>query len=163
MGTLLFLFGGAAIGGFFVKRDTEQTLIERGVKVPGTVLERKEYRNREPDEPDTVSHGLLVEFQGPVQLETREFAVTWKAYDHNDRGSRVDVIYDPVKPSVAMLGGDLNDQTSTTFLVVGIVVLCVSFGLYGWAYKLAKDERDEAPDLEEALASAKKGSGRVTR
>lgn len=163
---LAFVFGLAGvflIGWSFIERHTEDILASRGVHVPGEVRSRDFDRDIDPDDngrirtKDSISTYYLHVAYIAGQTEYSEtFAVTEQAYNTHPTFSRVEVVYDPQNPRVAQLGGGLNTTSSKATRLLGAVVLIVGIACAGWAQKLARDERNEVPDLHEALAKAKR-------
>lgn len=142
----------------FVLRKDEDILAQRGVRVFGTVLAHRHDSNRSPGEPrESARHTYSLEVQYLSSVPTKQFSVSKHDYDLIRNFTPVEVIYDPENPKLARLGGDLAKNTSSEAILFAAILGAVglALGIYGW--KLRKDARDEAPDLDEALMNARRG------
>lgn len=139
----------------FYQRSGEEVLASRGVRVLGIV----QWKTTDPNTRGGGSYYYLgVEyFVGDSRL-TKEFSVTHRAYVSHPFRSQVEVVYDPQNPKHARLVGDLNNAASWKTLLIGIGAVVGSFAAGIWARSVANRDKNDIPDLDEAIARAKRGS-----
>ena len=70
--------------------------------------------------------------------------------------SKPQIVYDPQNSRRAMLEGRLAGQSSLDVFPIGALLLAGGVAFTIWLFKLKRDVREEAPDLIDALAAARK-------
>jgi hypothetical protein len=145
------------IAGFAVQAD-ERILAARGVHVPGTIVGRRSQVENDTDRKDRrVEYFLSVQYLSSAP--SKEFKVSQFAYNLAS-SSKIQVVYDPQDPTRARLEGRVASQSSMDIFPIGGLLLVGSLAFTIWFIKLKKDAREEAPDLIEALAVARKSRRR---
>jgi hypothetical protein len=141
------------IAGFAVQAD-ERILAARGVHVPGTIVGKRSRLDEDADGKDRrMEYYLSVHYLSSAP--SKEFKVNQFAYNLAS-SSKIQVVYDPQDPQRARLEGRIASQSSMDLFPIGGLLLVGSLAFTIWFIKLKKDAREEAPDLIDALASARK-------
>jgi hypothetical protein len=141
------------IVGFALKSD-ERIFASRGVHVPGTIVgKRSRVLNDTNGKNRRVVYFLSVQYLSSAP--SKEFKVS--QFDYNlASSSKIQVVYDPQYPTRARLEGRIASQSSMDVFPFSGLFLAGGIGLTIWLFKLKKDAREEAPDLIDALANARK-------
>ncbi|HXH62447.1 MAG TPA: DUF3592 domain-containing protein [Fimbriimonadaceae bacterium] len=149
IGGLLPLVGSVS------QHKTEDILASRGVHVHGIVQVAGIETDTDSDGSSSRSYYLEVSYHPSNYTTRQKFYVTRSAYESHPFHSVVEVIFDPVDPRVAILGGDLNNSTSTKSLIIGLALWAASIAAGIWALLMHRSEA--VFELDEAVARAKRG------
>ncbi|MFI5384538.1 MAG: DUF3592 domain-containing protein [Fimbriimonadales bacterium] len=145
---------GGIVGFVFGMREhqTESMLNAHGMRATGTVRYARARESGSSSSRRGASQQdffLCVDYAVQGAPTERWFECTMWAMDTHPQGSTVEVIYDPANPSTAMLGGNLNSESSgwTFYGSVIAFLLGVLLALYiKLNYRQLSDEIGDGPD-----------------
>jgi hypothetical protein len=141
-----------AISAYQFRRDAG--LRAHGTQTVGTVIVADtDLRRQGADR--TTNHYLTVRYAAAGRTIQHRFSVSAFTFDHSPFGAQVAVVYDPDNPEVASLPS--NETPGTAFLMPGIFGLVLIVLAGGLLITARVPPQETTPDLEEALASARKG------
>lgn len=155
LGVALLIFSVILIAFSYVSGQSQAILASRGVHTYGVVMVRAADSRRIGSNQDTGNFGLTVEFPTPTTNVRSIVYVDRATYDAHQFGSSIEIVYDPLNLLHADTAVNVtNPWQSREPLLIGIGFIVAGIGLLIYSIKLARDSRNEAPDLDEAIERA---------
>ncbi|MFI5387442.1 MAG: DUF3592 domain-containing protein [Fimbriimonadales bacterium] len=155
---LFFVVGLGLFAYGIQQHGNESILASRGLHVLGTVVDRKLDTVHDSRGSDSTARILDVTYPVGKSFNEGQFQCTDRAFQEHPEGSRIEVVYDPKNPDLALLGAGFNENPSYRFILFGIGCVIAGAGLATWvAIYLRKQKQGKIPDLDEALTKAELG------